>query len=425
MRRFGILLLIASVACGCNADPRCRRETALLRAEILDLEDKLVLARSRGFASSETMVDGEVIISDPTFAIPGETTVYGPEIEITPPPRRRLFGRRPFRRSVGTPLEVQHEIITGPVVTTPAIGSTTTESFDVLVNPPANQPFPSPSEPVLDIQLPAAEPLLSVPPTDPLPAPSGSGNNPRPRPRPASNPEIEIALDDFEQDNDLLRPQRIARVSVNRRASKGQDVDGRNGDEGLNLLIQPRSADGAVVMEAGRLEIDLIDPTGVGDRRQVGHWEFVESETELFFARDRAEGEGILLHLPWEQNTPQKSKLLVSVRFTDSTGQQFDTSSEIEIDPPTNGYSVDDPLVTGWTQRDTRWEIGTNNQRPAGQKSSDRWEPGSITDRSRQYAGESASEYQQDSFFGKRRVKAIPASTSRPASERPSWRPVR
>ena len=46
MRRELLIIGLCLVAVGCNADPRSRRETALLRAEILDLEDKYYLIKS-------------------------------------------------------------------------------------------------------------------------------------------------------------------------------------------------------------------------------------------------------------------------------------------------------------------------------------------------------------------------------------------
>ena len=45
MVAFGFCFVLFSI--GCNADPSCRRETALLRAEILDIEDKYAVLQSR------------------------------------------------------------------------------------------------------------------------------------------------------------------------------------------------------------------------------------------------------------------------------------------------------------------------------------------------------------------------------------------
>ena len=56
---FAILLIVTILLpVGCNSDLRCRRETALLRAEYLDLEDKYysLLAQSE----DSTIIDGTV-----------------------------------------------------------------------------------------------------------------------------------------------------------------------------------------------------------------------------------------------------------------------------------------------------------------------------------------------------------------------------
>ena len=59
---FAILLIVTILLpVGCNSDLRCRRETALMRAEYLDLEDKYysLLAQSEG----STVVDGTASVA--------------------------------------------------------------------------------------------------------------------------------------------------------------------------------------------------------------------------------------------------------------------------------------------------------------------------------------------------------------------------
>ena len=50
-----LLGLFCIAAAGCNADPRCRRETALLRAEIIDLEDQYYALKSRHEAAESEL----------------------------------------------------------------------------------------------------------------------------------------------------------------------------------------------------------------------------------------------------------------------------------------------------------------------------------------------------------------------------------
>lgn len=420
MRLFGLYLLLTLVAVGCNADPRCRRETALLRAEILDLEDKLAFANAGISGSSSSYYDdqvisssGEVIISD-TIIDTGEPQII---YESEPP-----YLSSP---SVSSPseLEVQHQIFSDPPVgsSTKSASSIPLEDLNIEIDSP--QP---PKE--LDSILPNINQKDGLD-TIEVDIPTNGSNNlrPRSRPRRRSQSEIEISLDgspaELEIDFGDKQEEFITEIIVNRHASVGQNLDGQSGDEGLNLLVQPRTADGSIHVVAGELSVDLVNPNAPLDDQTIGHWQFLPSETELFFASDRREGEGILLHLPWEQNLPTHRSLVVTVSFTTPDGRKLSTSTRLHVDPPAADYSPDDPQVAGWTERDTRWEIGTNNQ--SAENGADQWAKSNQLVRDPAYKFDQGDSLRDGDSFGRPRVKAIPASTTRPATQLPSWRPVR
>lgn len=404
MRFFGLFLFLMLVAVGCNADPRCRRETALLRAEILDLEDKLAFATAGSYYDGEVISSpGEVIISD-SMVDSGSQIIYESEV-----PYSSTTTLHPPME-----LEVQHQIFPDSMP-----GSTATPSQPVEVD-----------EFNIEIDSPELPEKLKLPNTN-----GSKIRRPGTRQRERSLPETEITLDDspVELDIDFAdeATEFITEIIVNRHASVGQNVDGRTGDEGLNLLVQPRTADGTVHVVAGELSVDLIDPKASPDEQAIGHWQFLPAETELFFASDRQQGEGILLHLPWEQNLPTHHNLVVAVSFTTPDGRLLSTSSRLRVDPPSADYSPDDPQVTGWTERDTRWEIGTHNQ--SAQNDADRWTKSRQQNRRAedQFANDRAFDFengnsrQRSDSMTRPRVKAIPASSTRPATQLPSWRPVR
>ena len=96
----------------------------------------------------------------------------------------------------------------------------------------------------------------------------------------------------------------VSRVQINPSVSRGENTDGIAGDDELKLLLQPMTADGNVVEQAGNLTISVVDPAAEQGQQQVGYWEFVRSETELFFARDEFNNRGLLLNLPWSDGPP-------------------------------------------------------------------------------------------------------------------------
>jgi len=432
MRPFCSILFVILVAVGCNADPRCRRETALLRAEILDLEDKLAFATagsplSDGGSYYDGQVissSGEVIISEPAVDLGNPQIIYESDASYSSNPT--LYA--------APPLEVQHQIFPN-TPTGSATKSTQSIPLDDL-----NIQIDSPQPPTdLDSIVPNANqqeifdaPVLNPPTKDGL-----KTQRTTPPRRKRSAPATEIALDDslaeLNVDFDDEQAPYITEIVVNRQASGGQNVDGERGDEGLNLLVQPRTADGSVTLVSGRLSVDLIDPASSPDKQAIGHWQFLPPETELFFASDRREGNGILLHLPWDQNLPTHHNLVVSVSFTTPDGRVLSTSSRLHVDPPAADYSPDDPQVAGWTERDTRWEIGTHNQSTTNDN--ERWTKSrnERLNRQRQLAADDdrydyddGSSRQPNDLLQRPRVKAIPASTTtQPSTLLPSWRPVR
>jgi hypothetical protein len=389
MRVFGLILFVTLVGVGCNADPRCRRETALLRAEILDLEDKLALATAGISYDGEIISSSdEIIVSDPIIDSSGSQIIY--ESGVTYPSNGTINSTQP--------LEVQHQIF------------------------PIEQPGPTLAEPPTELPI----DIESVIPDVNVPADNSSKRHPTIRHRhDDSAPEMEITLDDSLLDLETTSSSSITQITINRHASGGQNVDGLRGDEGLNLLVQPRTGDGSVYLEAGELSVDLIDKNASRGKQIVGHWEFMPAETKLFFARDRQEGEGILLHLPWDQNLPTARNLVASVTFVTSDGRSLKTSSRLKIDPPKDDYSPDDPQVAGWTERDTRWEIGTHNQSVSGESSQWTRSRQRRGNGSRQFATGNQDALTFDEQISRPRVKAIPASSTRPATQLPRWRPVR
>ena len=336
MRRELLIIGLCLVAVGCNADPRSRRETALLRAEILDLEDKYYLIKSERDAAVAELNACQ------TGACGGEI-IYG---------------------SAGTPIYSQQDNST-------VISPTNAIPLDTGV------PATSPTDPI-QIELEEPDSFFPTDPSSPaeLPEPNqvlpGGSSGTR--------------LNGPESDSDI---KSVAEIVINRRQSQGQDVDGKPGDEGLNLLIQPKSFSGETVLQAGELTVSVIDPAESAEHQRVGLWKFLPDETRLFFANHDRSSRGILLHLPWDQSTPRNRELVVFVRFKTADGRQLETSSNIQIDPPGDAYSADDPLIAGWTQRDRRWSEGAD--------------------------GKAAG----------RAIRAMPASSGSSRIQKPRWRPVR
>lgn len=444
MRLFFFILTIGVTlgSVGCNSDLKCRRETALLRAEYLDLEDKYydLLAQS-GSTSAATIrstpslatssSNDDVIISQGQPVIYGsgvtaaphaaQPTViynsvdqYGNVITGNPQPEIIYYDQSAAVPTASLPLEGQTYYSSAPfstapyaTVPTPATSAGPSSGSSLRGTQSAQQPsgdyYPSPVE---------------VPPTDGLdvlPAPSDSSHGTLPAPDSSLN-EGQIRLD---LDTDNTRPigreikiemsSPITEVVINRSVSQGKNSDQRPGDDGIELLLQPKSATGDVIDEAGNLTISLVDAAADQGQRQIGQWTFLKEEAELFFAQDEFDNRGILLDLKWDKIIPTNKRLTVYVRFETPDGRIMETTSDIIIDPPSglslvDGTFDDSKFTSVDRQQDQGW-YQSQAGRGQGQNEAD----------------------QRNLNWGQSQRSSQDRSNNRSASQRrqPQWRPAR
>ena len=453
------LTILCLFLVGCRTDPRCSRQTALLRAEILDLEDKYFLLKSQhdsnlgqldslGVSIDGGMLSSGPIVSDEYYDGYGDgELIYQGDVIL------EGASNAPLENSPEGGVIYDEGIVydggivyqNAPMATVPRqLNSSTEQSYQP--NYSARTPEVQSqeySDQVPEDDAPVNRPSSLLPELEDVDSDHGIA---------LTGPSQEIG---YSQPNPgrIGQPE-ITEVVINRSASRGHDVDGQPGDEGIDLLIQPRTADGQIQLVGGELTVSVVDPEQAPERQRIGLWKFLPQETELFFANDELGSHGILLHLPWEQSTPANERLIVHVRFVTPDGRIMKTSSEIRIVPPGPGYSADDPLVAGWTKRDSRW--GTNVKQKSSvvsansdwrQRSNSAIERGSQSASFRNRGSQQNAVANQDRFqrpvfsqqvsqpipnsnftLDRQQVPAIPANASIQSNasiEKPAWRPVR
>jgi hypothetical protein len=143
--------------------------------------------------------------------------------------------------------------------------------------------------------------------------------------RPASFEEE--ALDDRADHAD---DDRAAKIVFNHRLTGGYNADGRLGDEGILVVVEPRSARGRLVQPAGEISIALVDPALTGQKARVGRWDFKPDEVERLVNTSRP-GAGLQFELPW-RNPPKHERLMLFVRYTTADGERFEANHSILID---------------------------------------------------------------------------------------------
>ena len=415
------ILLVLTISSGCRIDPNAEREIALLRSEILDLEDQYYTLKSQ-CEGGGIVEAGGIIQEDIQYYDAGQNTEYYPQGEFVPgtivgegimlnepvygPASGQIYGAADSRfgqhRQLNAGCDCQPQTMNYPQNYQPNV---------IFSNPviDTNQPAPAwlaasrtkeqcvPEKRIDDFSgAPQARLPESIVDHDPEFESFQPGT--------AREPQLsEAEFDDFDlEDYSLDAPHTVeidvAGISIDRIASGGQDLDGLPGHEGLVLLIQPESLDGEIVQTPGRLAIEVTDPKLRRPRNSIAKWQFSPYEVRNFFVKEQIEEQGILLHLPWDRNAPENRLLLVHVEFTTDDERVFEATREFEIEPPEISYSPEDPIISQWVERDERWK-----DFPASQPQN--------------YANQ----------FGNRRRSRIP---SRPVSSerqlsQPQWRPVR
>ena len=425
--RFLLLILTISVTVpfiGCNSDLKCRRETALLRAEYLDLEDKYYsLLSQSGSAPTSTGVTSGLPVSAQAYVGDASPMIYGSGVgqstithsspsEITYYDQGGSYpiqnggytvqgGNFPFQ---GNNYPVHGETYYSPIeeygqTPTPATSTSPTAAT-------ADSYYPSPVE----NSNPAGSGLKDAL-EDVLPTPDSSLNDDQSR--------FDLELEDSDDMHEIGHEIKIeidspiTEVVINKSVSKGKNFNSLPGDDGIELLLQPKSANGSVVDEAGDLTVSLVDPSADQGERQIGQWTFLKDEAQLFFAEDEFDNRGILLSLKWDKIVPVNKRLTVYVRFETVDGRVMETTSDIFIDPPSEltlaDRRDDDPFPNDFIrlerEEDQGWYKSQTSRGRSDSNSDLDWGRSSISDR----AAEERSRLRQ----------------SQRSSRQPQWRPAR
>ena len=377
-----ILIGVTLTSIGCNSDLRCRRETALLRAEYLDLEDKYYSLLAQSNSSS--------VINAPNVVASNYENAVVLDSGIPVESGVSTVSSNPEVTYYDSPTYSQGEIISsGPIIARPeAVGSGLISNANVNSIDSSYIGSPNLAKPVdRNLELPPSVLETVDPPREFAPdlfdnrtpaVPSGSGS--RTVPPPNEDPD-DISILDLDADSPRLeagfasvekqrqRRSIVSQIKINSSVSRGENTDGAPGDDELKLLLQPMTDDGTVVEEAGNLTISVIDPAADQGQQQVGYWKFLRSETELFFARDEFGNQGLLLQLPWSGESPQHAHLTVFVKYETSQGAVVETTDEVTIDPvdPFNFWNqehADDTTESGdWYQGQARRGRGARRGR--------------------------------------------------------------
>lgn len=154
----------------------------------------------------------------------------------------------------------------------------------------------------------------------------------------------EIEQQSYEEAVDLPTEARVTHIVLNPRLTGGLDFNGAPGDDGLNVVIEPRNQDDVFVPLAGKVSLVLLDPRQEGEAARVARWDLPPDEVQRRIKTDEATAPGIHLKLPWNALPPSHEDLLLFVRYETLDGRQVEAQAALTL-------AVSSKSSTRWTPR--------------------------------------------------------------------------
>ena len=313
-----VIILFVCVLIGCNADPRSRRETALLRSEILDLEDQYYALQSDHERTLERL-----------------SACSGVPVDQLLRENRSLVGSGLNRRKKRTFTD-DDCIGCETIITESPYSVDSTPAPSTPGEPGVQSEIRSPSHPT---QKPnSSRSILDLPQNPNLEVPQAQKNSPQTRTRQSARSR---SVSDAKE--------LVTEIYIHPELTRATDIDQQIGDDGISVFLQPRTPRGKTVLKPGKLTIRIVDPTAPVSQKNIGTWTFTPTELKFFKNSNSIGQHGYQLRLPWALNTPVSKRLLLSVRFTTSDGRHLETSRPVQILPPGDQYTPDAPLIAEWT----------------------------------------------------------------------------
>lgn len=118
------------------------------------------------------------------------------------------------------------------------------------------------------------------------------------------------------------------------RQTGGYDEDDCPGDEGLQVVLEPRDSDGHAIKAPGALQVSALEIQTQGVKTPLSTWDIPPENLRRTW-KSGLLSTGYYIHLPWK-NWPSVTKLRVVARFTLADGRFFEADKDVTIRPTKN-----------------------------------------------------------------------------------------
>jgi hypothetical protein len=198
---------------------------------------------------------------------------------------------------------------------------------DMLLPPPTNGPP--------EVEVPPLELPEISPPNPNIPDAGG--------PAPPFDPSAQLRTMQPPGDATPLRPASATRiteqaprqepqvrVAFHEALTRGLDVDGRPGDEGIIVVVTLVDMQGRQVRMPAQMAVAVVDPQLPREHAKIAHWEFTPEETAAAFGSTPF-GEGHFFELLWQRVPPGHADIEVHVQAITPGGQEVRAVRPIRI----------------------------------------------------------------------------------------------
>ncbi|MDA1052614.1 MAG: hypothetical protein O3C40_19330 [Planctomycetota bacterium] len=179
----------------------------------------------------------------------------------------------------------------------------------------------------LDLSPPTVTPGVPDGPSIELPAPNTGGRSTQ---RSINTEPVRIGPTLLEPDD-----PRITHIHIDPLHTGGSDFDHQPGDDGILVVVEPRNRNDAFVPLAGPMTVVVLDyaKREAGDEARIARWELTAQQVDRSLHNNSSQ-RGIYLRLPWGDERPESSKLMVAVRYKTADGRTLEATRDIFVTIP-------------------------------------------------------------------------------------------
>ena len=141
------------------------------------------------------------------------------------------------------------------------------------------------------------------------------------------------------------RDTKVIEIAFHPTLCRGQNIDSKEGDDGLYLVLQPRNASGETIDKPASVTIVAFDPNRPEEQSKIGRWTLTLEEVEAAL-EPIGISHGFHIPLSWQEAKPLGDVVQVFVRYEMADGRRLVNDRRVQLHIPTTGSATWTPRVS-------------------------------------------------------------------------------